>query len=74
LPFFANSKTAVAGHGIGGGDVPSMALVLGAMEELAVAMEEALSAMKEVLAAATGGGGGRGAAGDGMELLAAAWR
>jgi hypothetical protein len=44
------------------------------MEELAVAMEEALSAMKEVLAAATGGGGGRGAAGDGMELLAAAWR
>jgi hypothetical protein len=44
------------------------------MEELAVAMEEALSAMKEVLAVATGGGGGHGAAGGGMELLAAEWR
>jgi hypothetical protein len=64
LPFFAISRTAIAGHGIGGGDVPSMALVLGSMEGLA-------KAMKEVSAAAGGshgGGGGRhGGNGGGVE-------
>jgi hypothetical protein len=65
--------------GTGSGDVPSIALVLGAwrgrwgpaMEKALAAMEEALAAMGELLVAAGGGqgdgGGDRGGTGGGME-------